>query len=180
MKTTLTMFGVLLLITGCTANYQSTSEKMTSSVLPIPEVVWLRQVHNYSDFANFSTEELPYLQEKTKSQKSDFGIDLTFDLPNGRAIHTVYFDTASSKLRPSEKHKLNAIIQNLDGTNVYLSGYADPRGSDSYNDKLSKARVAAVNAYLKEHGLNVERKCAYGESKIPDYQLCEEGVSTYE
>lgn len=179
MKTILALAATVFAITGCHTK-QSNTDQSQPSVLPMPEIIWLRQVHQYSDFADFTVEELPYSNESTRSQKSDFGINLTFGQPLNRNIHTVYFETASSRLSEKEKVKLDAMIRNIDANNVYLSGYADPRGSTDYNKRLSEARIASVTAYLQNHGLTVERKCVHGETKLPDYQLCEEGVNIYE
>lgn len=50
---------------------------------------------------------------------------------------------------------------------VYLEGYADPRGNRQYNQRLSEARVHAVRLHLLRAGLDPERvhSAAYGESR---------------
>jgi hypothetical protein len=50
---------------------------------------------------------------------------------------------------------------------LYLQGFADPRGSDEYNQKLSERRVAIVQHFLEAQGIpsSVFVSQAFGESK---------------
>lgn len=178
MKTLWLAAFILTAMTGCASTGSQTPPETQVEPQTRPDIVWLRQVPIYSDFANFSIEELPYAARE--HGKSDFGIHLTFDEPDGRQIYTVHFDTASSRLSASGRQNLRDLAQNAETTNVYLSGYADPRGSQAYNMQLSKMRVASVEAFLAGEGLNVERVCAYGKTEEPDFKLCEEGMNAYE
>ncbi len=71
-------------MTGCASTGLQTPPETQVEPQPRPDIVWLRQVPIYSDFANFSIEELPMPPEE--HGKSDFGIHLTFDEPDGRQI----------------------------------------------------------------------------------------------
>ena len=63
------------------------------------------------------------------------------------------FDTDSAVLRPTAIAELNAFgekMQRLGKRRVYITGHTDSRASDSYNQRLSERRAAAVSAYLEK------------------------------
>lgn len=51
------------------------------------------------------------------------------------------------------------------GTNIVLVGRADPRGTDSYNDKLGTRRAAAIKQLLVEQGIDEGRIFIESEGK---------------
>jgi outer membrane protein OmpA-like peptidoglycan-associated protein len=53
--------------------------------------------------------------------------------------------------------KLGALAATLPQSVVHVAGYADPRGSDAYNDELSLRRAQGVAAVLTSAGLPTER-----------------------
>jgi outer membrane protein OmpA-like peptidoglycan-associated protein len=53
--------------------------------------------------------------------------------------------------------KLGALAQAMPDVKVRVSGYADPRGSDTYNDELSKRRAEAVAAVLTQAGITPDK-----------------------
>ncbi len=53
--------------------------------------------------------------------------------------------------------KLGSLAGALGDVKVRVSGYADPRGSDSFNEALSERRADAVAHVLAEAGLNTDR-----------------------
>jgi outer membrane protein OmpA-like peptidoglycan-associated protein len=53
--------------------------------------------------------------------------------------------------------KLGALVASLPQAQVRIAGYADPRGSDSYNDELSLRRAVSVAAVLMSAGVPRER-----------------------
>jgi OmpA-OmpF porin, OOP family len=68
---------------------------------------------------------------------------------------TVYFKINSSVLAPSEKQKLDAVIQqtqNEKGYIVEVAGFADKTGNAALNQTLSEARANAVVRYLEQQG----------------------------
>jgi outer membrane protein OmpA-like peptidoglycan-associated protein len=68
---------------------------------------------------------------------------------------TVYFRTGSSVLAPSEKQKLDAVIQQTQNEKGYLvevAGFADTTGNATLNQNLSEARANAVVRYLEQQG----------------------------
>ena len=67
----------------------------------------------------------------------------------------VYFDYDKSNLRDSEMSALFNLVmflRNYPNTTIELPSYADCRGRDAYNVKLSKRRGEAVKKYLVEAG----------------------------
>jgi len=62
--------------------------------------------------------------------------------------------------------KLGALAASLPQAQVCVAGYADPRGSDAYNNELSLRRAANVAAVLMSAGVSRERILieAYGKS----------------
>jgi outer membrane protein OmpA-like peptidoglycan-associated protein len=53
--------------------------------------------------------------------------------------------------------KLGALVASLPQAQVCVAGYADPRGSEAYNDELSLRRAANVAAVLTSAGVPRER-----------------------
>ena len=66
--------------------------------------------------------------------------------------------------------KLGALAASLPGAQVSVAGYADPRGSDAYNDELSLRRAMNVAAVLTSAGVARERIVieAHGRSAAGD------------
>lgn len=70
-------------------------------------------------------------------------------------LEPVFFDFDASELTSTAKQTLDQlIVLNKKKTvkTVYLTGYTDPKGSDTYNLALSQRRLKAVKAYLIANG----------------------------
>lgn len=83
------------------------------------------------------------------------------------ALHSVFFPTAL----PTEKHPEGGLLDSQQGTlstlatdfkaylqfkpdaHITLTGHADPRGSEEFNQKLTERRVNRVKQYLVEQGV---------------------------
>ncbi|MEH6814062.1 MAG: OmpA family protein [Motiliproteus sp.] len=81
----------------------------------------------------------------------------------------IHFQTNSAVVEPHYYPRLQQLaskLNNLDGLHLRLTGFADHRGSDPYNQTLAKARVNALTALLVDHGLDPQRICTevLGES----------------
>lgn len=75
-------------------------------------------------------------------------------------LNNIFFDFDQTKLRPQSKaelDKLYDILRRNPNLSVEVSGYADSRGTDEYNRKLSFERAEAVVAYLNSKGINRKR-----------------------
>lgn len=137
------------------------------------ELIVLRQ-STYSDAALIEEEEGTYIGQPQKT--SPFGIVLSFhhsDYGQRKLLHTVYFKTDSAALSAFEKRRLSELAPALGREGVTLSGYADPRAGTEYNNRLAARRVANVAKYLERLGVAVNRDCVFGETRLPDSDLCE-------
>lgn len=83
-------------------------------------------------------------------------------------IEVVNFDTASAKLKPTADAKLQQVVDfagKCPEAHMEVTGHADSRGGDAYNQKLSEKRAAAVKASLVKKGAATDRIVAKGYGK---------------
>jgi outer membrane protein OmpA-like peptidoglycan-associated protein len=84
---------------------------------------------------------------------------------------SVYFDFNKASLRDEGMTELEDVAKALKADPnavVELQGYADPRGNDDYNYRLTRDRVDAVVRYLvQRHGIELHRVSAVGMGKAP-------------
>ena len=84
---------------------------------------------------------------------------------------SVYFDFAKADVRDEGMAELEEIAKALKADPnavVELQGFADPRGSDVYNYRLTRERVESVIRYLvQKHGIELRRIYAVGMGKAP-------------
>lgn len=83
---------------------------------------------------------------------------------------TIYFDYDASEIRGDAKAALDAklpILRANPGLQIRISGHADERGSDQYNDALGQSRAAATKRYLTDNGIDGARITivSYGEQR---------------
>jgi outer membrane protein OmpA-like peptidoglycan-associated protein len=81
---------------------------------------------------------------------------------------SVYFDFNKASLRDEGMSELEDVAKALKAdpnTVVELQGYADPRGSDEYNYRLTRDRVDTVVRYLVQQGVELHRVHAAGMGK---------------
>jgi peptidoglycan-associated lipoprotein len=83
---------------------------------------------------------------------------------------TIYFDYDASDIRGDAKAALDAklpILRANAGLQIRISGHADERGSDQYNDALGQRRAASARRYLTDNGIDVSRIAivSYGEQR---------------
>lgn len=72
----------------------------------------------------------------------------------------VMFKTGDDKLNPQNEQALLTLAQFLQDNPelyVHLDGYADPRGTDEYNNVLSRYRAEAVKEALQQAGIDESR-----------------------
>lgn len=80
-------------------------------------------------------------------------------------IEGASFDTNSAKLKPTADGKLQQVVEfatKYPEANLEVTGHTDDRGSDSYNQKLSEKRAAAVKSNLVKKGITADRISANG------------------
>jgi OOP family OmpA-OmpF porin len=84
-------------------------------------------------------------------------------------LRNVYFGFDSAVLLATAKGMLDesaSVLRRHPDVQVEIVGYADSRGPESYNMKLSERRAEAVHEYLEQAGVDAARMTArgYGES----------------
>jgi len=73
---------------------------------------------------------------------------------------TIYFDYDASEIRGDARSALDAklpILRANTGVQLRISGHADERGSDQYNDALGQQRAAQAKRYLTDRGIDASR-----------------------
>ncbi len=82
---------------------------------------------------------------------------------------SVYFDFDKTNLKDQGMTELEEVARALKADSnavLELQGFADPRGSDRYNNLLTRERVDAVVRYLvQRHGIDLRRIHAVGMGK---------------
>lgn len=85
-------------------------------------------------------------------------------------LERIYFDFDKYNIRDESVVQLNQLLlflTNQPNVVVEISGHTDSRGTDDYNEKLSRNRAKSVVAWLGERGIPSKRTVAkgYGERK---------------
>jgi outer membrane protein OmpA-like peptidoglycan-associated protein len=83
----------------------------------------------------------------------------------------ILFDFDKSDLRSNETGKVSEIaayLQQNPSTLIGIDGYADPRGSDKYNQALSERRVNSIREALLGVGVPADKITtgAFGEMRL--------------
>ncbi len=104
------------------------------------------------------------------------------DIDEGSAVvlQNIFFEFNKTYLLPESYTELDKVARFMFEENIQLieiSGHTDSEGSDTYNQKLSDGRAAAVVSYLTSKGVLPERMQAagYGESRPVDTNQTEAG-----
>lgn len=87
-----------------------------------------------------------------QAQQTERGMVLT--------LGDVLFDTGQASLRPGAALTLNRLAKFLHEnpqTRIVIEGHTDARGSDAYNEELSRRRAAAVSDALEIRGVPRDR-----------------------
>jgi peptidoglycan-associated lipoprotein len=87
------------------------------------------------------------------------------------SFKNILFDFDKSDVRSSETGKVSEIaayLQQNPSIQVGIDGYADPRGTDSYNQSLSVRRVDAIRDALVKAGVSSDKikTGAFGEQRL--------------
>lgn len=83
---------------------------------------------------------------------------------------TIYFEYDASDIRSDARSALDSklsILRSNPGLQIRISGHADERGSDQYNDALGQRRAASARRYLTDNGIDASRIAivSYGEQR---------------
>jgi outer membrane protein OmpA-like peptidoglycan-associated protein len=90
---------------------------------------------------------------------------------NWTKFNDILFDFDKSDIRSNETTKvadIAAYVQQNPSTMVGIDGYADPRGTDKYNQALSERRVNEIRAALTRAGVGRDKiqTGAFGEMRL--------------
>ena len=80
-------------------------------------------------------------------------------------LRNVYFGFDSALLLATARSQLDvsaAMLKRNPDVKVEITGYADARGPESYNLKLSERRAEAVREYLEKAGVEAQRMSTRG------------------
>lgn len=80
-------------------------------------------------------------------------------------LNNIFFDFDDTRLKPYSESELNKVVnylQKYPNISVEVAGFADARGSDDYNKKLSLERARSVVNYLVSKGIDKGRLSAVG------------------
>jgi outer membrane protein OmpA-like peptidoglycan-associated protein len=105
------------------------------------------------------TVDMPYFETDLSVKLEELAVGSKVVLNN------IFFDFDKIELRPSSKVELNKLYDFLlkhPGLKVEIAGFADARGREDYNKKLSLDRAKAVVGFLCAKGIAKERIRAVG------------------
>lgn len=96
---------------------------------------------------------------KLKRFRLFFGFVLlsNFIFSQNTSLHSVFFNTAQSKISPYENEQLKEFIQKIDTTlefEITINSFCDDRGSIDFNLKLSEQRATVVKDLLLQQKIN--------------------------
>ncbi|GAC16630.1 sortase-associated OmpA-like protein PdsO [Aliiglaciecola lipolytica] len=111
-----------------------------------------------------------YEQVQQQSKVQLVALDKEIERVMQEMESNIQFRTASYVLESHFKPQLNLLAQGLNNNPklvVSLSGFADSRGDDSYNQALSEQRVLSVKDYLLSRGVKEEQvlTLSFGETQ---------------
>jgi outer membrane protein OmpA-like peptidoglycan-associated protein len=110
--------------------------------------------------AQNETADMQRQLAELQAKQTDRGMVLT--------LGDVLFDTAQATLKPGAQSVLERVasfMQKNDGTKVMIEGHTDSRGSDAYNEELSRRRAQAVADALSFRGIDRSRVEAVGRGE---------------
>ena len=98
-------------------------------------------------------------------------------------MENIFYDFDSASLRPeseTELEKLVDLMNEFPEVLVELSAHTDRKGSDEYNEDLSRRRAESVVAYLVDRGIDKGRLSATGYGKAQPVTVGKRLVSRYD
>jgi outer membrane protein OmpA-like peptidoglycan-associated protein len=110
--------------------------------------------------AQAQTEDVQRQLADLQAKQTDRGMVLT--------LGDVLFDTGKATLKPGADSVVGRVaefMQKNPDTKVMIEGHTDSRGSDEYNQELSKRRAQAVQDALASRGIDRNRVEAVGKGE---------------
>jgi peptidoglycan-associated lipoprotein len=116
--------------------------------------------------------DITSLRNDLQSLKTEFGAKIAMVEEGLQFAMPVNFAYNADQVRDEDHASLNkfaTVVQKYyPGSKVTIEGFADPKGSASYNLALSRRRADAVKAYLASQGLtsNELATIGYGKTRL--------------
>lgn len=109
-------------------------------------------------------------RERAEAEARDRALASAREAARNTLLATIYFDYDADDIRGDAKAALDAklpILRANSGVSIRISGHADERGSDQYNDALGQRRAASARRYLTDNGIDGARITivSYGEQR---------------
>jgi peptidoglycan-associated lipoprotein len=117
-------------------------------------------------------EQMNALRADLAQLRTDFGVRITAMEDTLKFAMPVHFEFNESTVRDADRpvlEKIAAVLQrHYPDAAVTIEGFADPAGSQRYNEELSQRRAEAVLAQLQQYGIGGPNINAvgYGETRL--------------
>lgn len=116
-----------------------------------------------------STRQVTIPKRTTEAQKITDTVIVCLDKLAEENVKNIYFDYDKADLRPASIEQLDILINIMKknpSAQVWVYGYADARGTDQYNLKLSERRSKAAVKYMVSKGMDPKKFLmkGFGES----------------
>ncbi len=99
------------------------------------------------------------------------------------ALYRIYYDYADAYVRADAYRELDRVLDFLKrnpSAKIRLVSHADPRGTNTYNEQLSKNRTQNAFAYLMRHGIDKSRLEQVWLGERSPKNKCRDGVDCTE
>ncbi|GLB49823.1 hypothetical protein Y10_21910 [Neptunitalea sp. Y10] len=97
------------------------------------------------------------------------------------SFNPIFFDVNDTNINTENKVQLDALtelMKKYPGINIKIEAYADIRGSESYNLKLTDKRAKTLKQYLISRGISEERLISEGMGEINPLIDCKAGCTS--
>ena len=116
-----------------------------------------------------STRQVTIPKRTAETQKITDTVTVCLDKLAEENVKNIYFDYDKADLRPASIEQLDILVNIMKKdlkAQVWVYGYADARGTDQYNLKLSERRSKAAVKYMVGKGVDAKRFLmkGFGES----------------
>jgi peptidoglycan-associated lipoprotein len=112
------------------------------------------------------------LRTELQTLRTDFGAKISMLEDGMHFLMPVNFAFDDATVKDTDHQILDrfskVVNQYYPGSKITIEGFADPKGSSSYNIRLSQRRAEAVKTYLVSNGLGAEQLATigYGETRL--------------
>lgn len=187
---------------GIAAGKIQMSESQKTMAEAINLVLNLERTKTYSDNSNseFNSKSGAYNSDSTTSSGStsnsgnyngsstntSSGYNSTYNTSGSNAssgtlleLEDIYYDFDDYEIRPDAAQVLDelvAILRTYPDMKILLTAHTDSRGSQKYNQRLSRKRAEYATWYLLKKGINKNRLTYYGYGETQIRNQCREGV----